>query len=267
MDSRAAICIDCAKDASLRAFVQASAVVGPSCGICARRDVPCSRPEDHKVLSNLLRALIRFNYDEWDYNPHWGGSDSPSHLLASENPILEHQATSAFVRSVERTKEFLDEQILDDPYPAYSEGISVYAGFSDGIRLAAAAISRSTFGFLGSPSMSFLTPADFEPSGAELRRPQMAEAIGLRPENLSMAAGDHLGSVQGHVELVENLGADHVLYVRLSSGSRIVARVASRDWQNRHLGQDSEALSLYFNPRDLHFFDRENRRVEVGERR
>jgi multiple sugar transport system ATP-binding protein len=51
--------------------------------------------------------------------------------------------------------------------------------------------------------------------------------IGIRPEHLHLADGD--GAIAGEVTLVEELGADALLHVRLAeSGDLIVARTEGR---------------------------------------
>ena len=38
------------------------------------------------TLRSLFRALVRYNYSEWEYNTHMGG-DRLEELLLRENPI------------------------------------------------------------------------------------------------------------------------------------------------------------------------------------
>ena len=125
--------------------------------------------------------------------------------------------------------------------------------------------TRFVASFLGSPSMSFLAAGDMELESGYRHALEAADAIGLRPENLSVVAGEGMGRVRGRIELVENLGGDHVIYVRLPSGSRIVARVSSRDWQRLVTAGPTEEIFLQFDPRDLHLFDSKARRIEMYE--
>jgi hypothetical protein len=78
------ICVECAKHPSLKKFVRKHGSTGYECGICHRRDLIVSAPAKHEALSSLVRALVRFHYDEWSYNPHWGGEDRPELLLYDE---------------------------------------------------------------------------------------------------------------------------------------------------------------------------------------
>jgi hypothetical protein len=126
------ICIECAKHRSLKQFVKKCGAVGYECGICRRRDLIASAPAEYDALSSLVRALVRFHYDEWSYNRHWGGDEEPPTMLCSENPILEHAATPGFPREAGESEGFL-MGLFDPPYPDYDKGIGVYAGHDEKI--------------------------------------------------------------------------------------------------------------------------------------
>lgn len=140
------LCESCAKHASLKAFVAKYAAEGPVCGICQRVDAPylaCAVAEKSQ-LENLVKALVRFFYHEYEYNGHWGGDEEPEVLLAKENPILEHADAPGFERSAEKSADFLYDFFSANPYPPVESGVSVYAGFgSQGERHVALAISNS----------------------------------------------------------------------------------------------------------------------------
>ncbi|WP_193366911.1 RES family NAD+ phosphorylase [Pelagibius marinus] len=127
------LCLDCAKHPSLKRFVEAHAMEGPICGICqevgyAYRACDPKRKND---LTNLIKALIRFYYNEYEYNGHWGGNDEPEDLLAKPNPILEDQSAPGRTRSPDRSCDFLYDLFSAQPYPPVDEGISVYAGHDE----------------------------------------------------------------------------------------------------------------------------------------
>ena len=130
------LCLDCAKHPSLKRFVDRYGVEGPVCGICQEVNYPyracaADRKDD---LVNLTKALVRFYFDEHEYNPHWGGDDGPSFLLTATNPILEDQSTAHRTRSREQSADFLYDLFSALPYPNPEEGLSIYAGHDDGIR-------------------------------------------------------------------------------------------------------------------------------------
>jgi hypothetical protein len=93
------ICVTCAKHPSLKRFVKDHGATGYECGICHRSDLIASAPAKHEAPSSLVRALIRFYYDEWTYNGHWGGNQEPESLLSHENEIVEHASAPGFPRS------------------------------------------------------------------------------------------------------------------------------------------------------------------------
>jgi RES domain-containing protein len=112
---------------SLKKFVRSHGSIGYECGICNCSDLIASAPNQHEALSSLVRALVRFHYDEWTYNPHWGGEDRPEHLLYDENPIVEHKAMPGFPRDAEGSEGFLGS-LFEPPWPDANEGIAIYGG-------------------------------------------------------------------------------------------------------------------------------------------
>ena len=121
------ICVECAKHPSLEKFVLKHVTIGHECGICQRRDLIASAPAKYEALSSLVRALVRFHYEEWNYNHHWGGEDGPVPLLCDENPIVEHKAAPGFPHDAGESEGFLTD-LFDPPYPDYDKGISIYDG-------------------------------------------------------------------------------------------------------------------------------------------
>jgi hypothetical protein len=64
-------------------------------------------PERKDELTNLIKALIRFYYNEHEYNGHWGADHEPEGLLVNLNPILENSSSAGRTRSPDRAHEFL----------------------------------------------------------------------------------------------------------------------------------------------------------------
>lgn len=121
------ICSDCAKHPKLKTFVLSHGAKGIECGICHRGDRIASAPAQTEGLRSLIRALVRFFYDEWIYNGHWGGDKELESLLCEENEILQHASEPGFPRSAESSEAFL-VGIFETPYPAYDKGIALFAG-------------------------------------------------------------------------------------------------------------------------------------------
>ncbi|MBZ5608955.1 MAG: RES family NAD+ phosphorylase [Acidobacteriia bacterium] len=75
----------------------------------------------------LFSTATAFYYDEFAYNPHWGGHDHPEQLLLEPNEIVEHEPAPGFPRSDEGSEELL-VSLFDIPYPDYDKGVGIYAG-------------------------------------------------------------------------------------------------------------------------------------------
>lgn len=128
------LCLDCARHPSVKKIISDDCTKG-RCALCARDGVDVRNPENREPLVMLLRALIRFHYDEYQYNPHWGG-DSVMSLLSEENPIVLPPKSNLYVDD-------FDEWLNWPVYPEWDKGIAVYAGFNDGDRMMNFAISRT----------------------------------------------------------------------------------------------------------------------------
>ena len=140
------ICAACCKHPVLKKFVKANEADGLACAVCipvgggaTRACSVAMRPE----LMNLLAGLIRYYFDEFEYNGHWGADNSVEDLLTQQNPILEHENTLWNRRlSRDRARELLYHLFSENPYP--EPGISVYAGFdSHGTRHLARSIGHT----------------------------------------------------------------------------------------------------------------------------
>jgi len=131
------LCVDCAKHPSLKESVKLHSVEGPVCGVCQEVGYiyPACDPAKKEDLTNLIKALIRFYYNEHDYNPHWGGESEPEGLLTTENPIIETEPHAGRLRTPEKAFDFFYALLTASPYPPVESGISVYAGFYEGARL------------------------------------------------------------------------------------------------------------------------------------
>ncbi len=103
-------------------------------------------------------------------------------------------------------------------------------------------VNQFVAGFIGSPAMNLqtvpITDGGVQLAGTTLPLPAAASAaarqaglhelvLGIRPEHLHLADGS--GELRGEVLLVEELGADALLHVRLAgSGDPVVARTEGR---------------------------------------
>ena len=125
-------------------------------------------------------------------------------------------------------------------------------------------VNQFVAGFIGSPAMNLQTVPLTE-GGARLAgrgshrerqgddRPGQAGlrelVLGIRPEHLHLADG--AGEIKGEVLLVEELGADALLHVRLAeSGNQVIARAEGR--RPPAPGQD---VTFHVQPDDVFAFD------------
>ena len=119
--------------------------------------------------------------------------------------------------------------------------------------------------FIGSPRMNLLTAtvtddkADI-PGLGSLALPQGVSAegpvtIGLRPEQLTMDSAGAL-AITGTITLVEYLGSEVFIYLRLETGQTILVKAPGK---SSH--QNGEKLTVSLHPDDAHYFDAEGRRL------
>jgi multiple sugar transport system ATP-binding protein len=120
-------------------------------------------------------------------------------------------------------------------------------------------------GFLGSPSMNFLTVdvaevsgthatvtnAALDPTSIEIRHPGIVAGakakLGLRPQYLN--PDDPAGRLHGRIALTERLGSETVIEATLTDGSNLIVALA-RD-AKYPIGQE---ISLGFDPDMAHLF-------------
>lgn len=174
------LCVDCTVNEDLKNLITADAVKG-LCGLCGRKTVIVRNPNKFGDVKMLIRALIRYHWDESDYNSHWGG-ESISYLLSQpSNPVLKPSQID------DHLDEFY-ELIEDDPYPPEDKGISVYAGFDEnGGRMMNTAIHRASSHSLSSMASRLLKENFFQVESdlVDLLSPFIDELTISIPENMT----------------------------------------------------------------------------------
>jgi len=118
------VCIDCIKEPHLKKLVEEEGESGccTSCGSISQ-----SIDTSYNRFFQLVKALIRYNYSEWDYNTHWGG-DSYGSLFYGDSNILFYESRA----QNEDSYEDMVTSIIDGPvYEDYEKGISVFAGYME----------------------------------------------------------------------------------------------------------------------------------------
>lgn len=118
------LCVECAVDSRL--IEEAGKTSRPhKCILCGHKRGTAINLSSRSV-KELLRALIRFHYDEWDYNGHLGGENFDE-MLSKPNPIV-----------VPRSEEAIEQFCwfpFEEGYESDSLGVSLYAGYEDGFQL------------------------------------------------------------------------------------------------------------------------------------
>jgi hypothetical protein len=118
-DSR--ICINCIKSDELKRYYQSSSLSIGECLICGEQQLSIDIEKDLKLVA-LLKALIRYYYNEWQYNEIWGGYNL-YHLFEGDNPILNNKF---------RYPQLLDVIVLalkEDSYVSSENGLPLYKGY------------------------------------------------------------------------------------------------------------------------------------------
>lgn len=122
----ATVCTQCSRDPDLVSLIEAAGAVVAQCSTCKSEGVAALDSEDRRLIA-AIRALIRKYFNEWEYNPHWGG-DGLEAIFQSENPIFNFN------------EDLNPGDIEDAILPAIEEGyetatvpISLHAGYYDGV--------------------------------------------------------------------------------------------------------------------------------------
>ena len=164
------------------------------------------------------------------------------------------------------THDQVEAMTLADRLVVMNQGAAEQIGTPDEVYSRPASLFVA--GFIGSPAMNIVDGV-IEKDGAKVRlgasgpslaldRPLAAQAgravkVGMRPEHLVLAP---TGALALTVELVENLGADALLYCKLPGSD--VMLVARADPAASHRAGDT--LRVDVAPRHLHLFDAESGR-------
>lgn len=118
------LCENCVKDIWLNKLISENGHLCKKCSICSSTEKRAMSCEDSN-LSHLFKALIRYNYSEWEYNGHLGG-EFIENLFSKENPILNFDN----IIDVDNL-ETVVLTLIDPVYEDYDSGISLYAGYDE----------------------------------------------------------------------------------------------------------------------------------------
>jgi len=109
-------------------------------------------------------------------------------------------------------------------------------------------VNKFVAGFLGSPSMNFLSKS--------VPNLEAGLTLGIRPEHLSLV-DDNEGSIGGEVILVERLGSDTNLLVNTDQSEMLTVRLFGQ-----YDTQVGTRVSIKYEPDHAFYFDEANNRVE-----
>ena len=114
--------------------------------------------------------------------------------------------------------------------------------------------NRFVAGFIGAPSMNFLSVAEAAALAPAMALPEAVTTVGIRPQNLRPADT----GIALTVDLVEALGTETVIHGHLASGTKMIVTRAGQ--LPAHPG---ELLHFTAEPGKLHVFDAADRRIDL----
>lgn len=79
------VCIECVKDKNLKQLILKKNSKS-ICTICEENNLSIDFEDRDFFL--LVKAVLRFNYSEWEYNTHWGGDGYESLFYGDDNIFL-----------------------------------------------------------------------------------------------------------------------------------------------------------------------------------
>ncbi|MCM3595043.1 RES family NAD+ phosphorylase [Metabacillus idriensis] len=121
IEEESRICINCVKNKELKKYFKNSNLDIGECLICGEHQLSIDIEKDLKIVA-LLKALIRYYYNEGQYNEIWGGYNLYD-LLQEDNPILKNEF---------KYPQCLDVIVIalkEDSYVTSKNGIPLYRGY------------------------------------------------------------------------------------------------------------------------------------------
>ncbi|PSU56084.1 RES family NAD+ phosphorylase [Photobacterium phosphoreum] len=122
------ICIKCVKDKHLKKLIENKGSLS-RCTICSEDNIKTIDYENDDFFQ-LVKAVLRYNYSEWEYNTHMGGDDYEDLFYGDENIFFNIERAI----SVEVYEDFVLNIIGGSAYEDYDRGISIFSGYNDGMQ-------------------------------------------------------------------------------------------------------------------------------------
>ena len=117
------ICSDCISEIHLKQLVENYNIID-YCNFCKTSGNIIDYESDNFYY--LIKALIRYHFDEWEYNDHWGG-DSLYKLIENNN-IFFNQGNFNDSNDLDILTELIENF---EAYEDNKKGISLYAGYDE----------------------------------------------------------------------------------------------------------------------------------------
>ncbi len=121
------VCIACVKEKSLKDLVFKTGS-RTTCTLCGENNL--SLHYEDRNLFSLVKAIVRFNYSEWEYNTHWGGDGYEALFYGQDNIFFSQERAL----SEDLYEDFILSITNGPVYEDYDKGISVYSGHSSGMQ-------------------------------------------------------------------------------------------------------------------------------------
>ncbi len=112
-------------------------------------------------------------------------------------------------------------------------------------------VNRFVAGFIGSPSMNFLSPENEHVSGANAD----AHEVGIRPQHLEMTdehTGEDAVTITGKLEVIEPMGWEAHLHLDVA-GQTMVAHARTEELDGAKPG---DSMTFYAASENVHYFDK-----------
>ncbi|HIF9171981.1 TPA: RES family NAD+ phosphorylase [Photobacterium damselae] len=136
------ICIECAKSQDLKNYINNNGIIG-DCIICQTESVNVTDYESNEFFQ-LIKAISRLNYSEWEYNHHLGG-DYYEELFYKKDNIFFNKSRSV---SDDIYEDLVQSITGGDVYEDYDKGISLFAGYcQDGMQKIPLASIESSYSY------------------------------------------------------------------------------------------------------------------------
>jgi RES domain-containing protein len=126
-DDEILICIECVKDTRLKHLIKKKNVIG-MCTCCGKRNTVINA--DSNSFTQMIKALIRYHYSEWEYNTHWGGNGHGA-LFYDDNNIFLNKLN---FKNSDIYDELINRIECCEVYEDDDKGVSLFAGYYEGLQ-------------------------------------------------------------------------------------------------------------------------------------